>query len=190
MIFDRDHGAEGIGKEAGGATLLIALHVVIYGTLALAFWPVLAMALVFAILLIAISVADIQRFEIPDLFSALLAVTGLLAIAGHGNWADRVIAGIAFPALFYLVGVLYMRLRGQPGLGLGDVKLAAGLGLWLGVELSVWTLLAASLAGIATLLILALCRRSTITALTGSGVAFGPFLCLSAWAIWLQGSAV
>ncbi len=190
MIFDRNHGLESTGVEPKRAMVLLPLHAVVYAGLAVIFWPQPMVALVLAVLLVGISVADIQRFEIPDSFSALLVATGVVQLVLTGaNRLDHAVAFFAFPTVLYLVGVVYLRMRGQPGLGLGDVKLAAGLGLWLGVQGSVWTLLAASLSGIATLLAIHSLRRRSAEDLIGSGVAFGPFLCLSAWAIWLQGNA-
>jgi leader peptidase (prepilin peptidase)/N-methyltransferase len=170
---------------------LVGLHLIVYGALAAAYAPVSAVAIVLAVLLVVISIVDIQRFEIPDLLSALLVLTGVLGLwLLPGARLDHVIAGVVFPAILYLVGVLYLRMRGQPGLGLGDVKLAAGLGVWLGVEGAVWTLLAASLSGIAALVVISLCRKTSLSDLQASGIAFGPFLCLSGWAIWLQGNVV
>ncbi len=180
-----------MGEGAFGATGLIGLHGLFYGTLAWVFAPVPLAAAVLGLLLIAVSVVDIRRFEIPDSFSALLVATGALHLWVAGlPGPGHVVAGLGFAALLYGVGVFYLRFRGHPGLGFGDVKLAAGLGLWLGIEGSVWALLAASLSGIAVLLVLAVLRQDMVQRLSASGVAFGPFLCLSAWAIWLQGSAV
>ena len=192
VFFGPNHGQELKKWRRVDAIGLVALHVLAYGTLAMVFPPAGWPAIVFGGLLIAISVIDVQRFEIPDLLSLLLVVSGLLALMALSQDAQiaHVIAGSGLAALMYLVGHVYMRMRGQPGLGLGDVKLAIGLGLWLGVEGSVWTLLAASLSGLATLVVLALIKRTSADELAGFGVAFGPFLCLSAWAIWLQGNTL
>lgn len=188
MIFSRLENLS--DRPISSSGVLVALHGVVYGTALVAFWPAASLvALGLCSVLVAISVVDIRRFEIPDILSLILVLSGAALLIGEPN-VERlyaVAAGVAFPALLYLVGRLYMRARGHPGLGLGDVKLAAGLGLWLGIEGSVWTLLAASLSGIATLLVFAALRRVSVDALAGSGVAFGPFLCLSAWVIWLNG---
>lgn len=180
-----------MGESKGSATALLLLHAAVYAGLAWVYAPLPLVGVVLALLLIAISVVDIQRFEIPDLASALLIATGGVAV-WHlaAPWEEHAIAALAFPALLYVVGVAYLRLRGQPGLGFGDVKLAAGLGLWLGPQGSVWALLAASLSGIVALLVIARLRGTDAEGLMASGVAFGPFLCLSAWAVWLQGNAL
>ncbi len=82
--------------------------------------------------MLAITVSDVRRFIIPDILSlpaipAGLAVAAYLALPGEGAglllWH---VAAMAFGALaFYAIRWGYHRYRGQEGLGLGDVKLAA-----------------------------------------------------------------
>ena len=82
---------------------------------------------------------------------------------------------------------LYRRWRGRDGLGLGDAKLLAASGAWLGLEGIAPTLLAASLSGLAAALIGHVAGRP-IAAETR--VPFGPFLAGATWLIWLYGAAV
>lgn len=192
MFFERDHERNIRAGGAVSATALIMLHVIAYA-LVLAVFPAFTLwAAILSVTLIGISCHDTRTFEIPDRLSALLALTGAVSLLwlSPGMRLDHVLAAIGLSVILYLVGVLYMRMRGQPGLGFGDVKLAFGLGLWLGVVGSIWTLLAASLSGLVLLLLFATLRRTPASEITASGVAFGPFLCLSAWAIWLQGHTI
>lgn len=169
---------------------LIALHLAVYGA---AGWPMLAdrplAGLVFGALLIWISVHDFQTFEIPDTASAVLALTGLAAALTQPRtmlW-DHLAGGLLWPLVFWGVAASYRGLRGAHGLGLGDVKLMAGIGLWCGAIGTVWVVLAAALAGMASLVLLSLHRRKPLSGLGQSAVAFGPFLCLSAWVQWAWG---
>ncbi len=73
----------------------------------------------------------------------------------------------------------YRQLRGRDGLGLGDAKLLAAAGAWLGVESLPWLLLIAALLGLA----MALVRAGPLRAETA--VPFGPPLALSFWGLFV-----
>jgi leader peptidase (prepilin peptidase)/N-methyltransferase len=166
----------------------VALHLAVYAGAA-AVWPPVWPWGAVAALFIWISVTDIERLEIPDAASALLVLTGavrLWAVPGL-PLADHLMGAVLWPLLVWGVAVGYARLRGWQGLGLGDVKLMAGIGLWLGFGSTTIVLLAAALAGILTLVAAGLRQKVPFAALGTSAVAFGPFLCLSAWVVWLQG---
>ena len=116
----------------------------------LAFWAVpgpdgLRLAL-FAWMLIPIVALDGAHFWIPDRLSLPLVALGLAF--GWGPVADRLWGMAAGGGLFLLLAIGYRRLRGREGLGLGDVKLMAALGAWLGWALLPVVLLAASVIGI------------------------------------------
>ena len=128
------------------------------------------------------SVTDIQRHEIPDIASLLIASFGLIWLfLGHRSLATEHIAtGIALATAFLAIGEVYHRRTGIDGLGMGDAKLIGGLSLWVGLYGIILVILIASLSAIATLILL---RRGIDQT---QGIAFGPFLCLSAWAVWLS----
>jgi prepilin signal peptidase PulO-like enzyme (type II secretory pathway) len=170
---------------------LWALHFLFYiGFLVLRsrFQPVpIPNAFILGLLLVWISVIDVERFEIPDTASALLAVTGAIFAyqAGQSVFIDRVAAGTLWAVLFWLVAEVYAKWRGWQGLGFGDVKLMLGIGLWLGLSGTTAVIFSASTAGIVTIVIMSARGRMQISELGKTGIAFGPFLCLSAWTIWL-----
>jgi len=62
------------------------------------------------------------------------------------------------------------------GMGLGDIKLAAALGAWLGMESTPFFLVAAFMLGVVAHVPRLLNGRLAST----TPVAFGPFLCASA----------
>jgi leader peptidase (prepilin peptidase)/N-methyltransferase len=91
-------------------------------------------------------------------------------------------AAIAAGAL-YLVRLAYRNMRGIEGLGLGDVKLAAAAGAWLGLAPLPATLLLAAGAALAAVLLQALRpREAKVTAQTP--VPFGSFLAPSIMIVW------
>jgi leader peptidase (prepilin peptidase)/N-methyltransferase len=63
------------------------------------------------------------------------------------SFADDVLGAGVGASFFYGVAMLYLHARGREGMGLGDVKLMAMVGAFLGVRLTVLTIFGASLVG-------------------------------------------
>jgi leader peptidase (prepilin peptidase)/N-methyltransferase len=90
--------------------------------------------LVLAAALLAISMIDLEHFIVPDRITAPLTVSalgllGLAAIADGNGWryGRTLLGGLAFFAFLLVLNILYPK-----GMGMGDVKLAFSLGLYLG----------------------------------------------------------
>ena len=104
------------------------------------------------------------------------------------TWAlDRdllsaVIGVVVGYAALWLVNVLFRSVRGRDGLGLGDAKLMAGAGAWLGWEKLPFVVLAASALGLAYVGLDRLRGRSFDA---GRKLPFGPYLCLGFFAMWV-----
>lgn len=87
---------------------------------------------------VAIAVVDARHFLIPNELNALGVVLGLVhaAVRADGETVaavgDAAVRAGATAVAFYGLWAVYRRLRGREGLGLGDVKLAAVAGAWLG----------------------------------------------------------
>jgi leader peptidase (prepilin peptidase)/N-methyltransferase len=60
---------------------------------------------------------------------------------------DALIGAIAAGGLLWLVSEGYFRARGREGMGLGDVKMMAMAGTFLGLERALFTILVGSLLG-------------------------------------------
>jgi leader peptidase (prepilin peptidase) / N-methyltransferase len=130
-----------------------------------------AIGLVFISLLAVVTLTDLEQRIIPN--KALIAGAVLcLAIAIPTDLAgvpERLIAAAAAGGLFFLVALAY-----PAGMGLGDVKLAATMGLFLGRAVAP-AILAALLVG--SLVGLALIARHGAGA-RKMAIPFGPFLAL------------
>jgi leader peptidase (prepilin peptidase) / N-methyltransferase len=141
----------------------------------------IAIDLVFVTMLAAITLTDIERRIIPNkilITGAVLCV--LLAIPSDpGGMAERAIAAAAAGGLFFLVVLAY-----PAGMGIGDVKLAAVMGLFLG-EAVAPSILIALLAG--SIVGLALIARHGARA-RKMAIPFGPFLALGGVVGMLAGS--
>lgn len=166
--------------ELAGA--LIPLIAILLGSGAIG-WPYL---MVLGWLLLALSLIDLTHYLLPDWGTLGLILAGLAVAAadpqavGPGAAAAGAILGYGSLAL---IGWGYQRLRGRMGLGLGDAKLLAAAGTWLGPWSLPVLVLIASLAGLAAVLILALAGRR-VDATTP--LAFGPFLSLGFFACALN----
>ena len=147
---------------------------------------ILAISLVLALFLIAISYSDFLTFEIPDILNLGLVVSGLIAtwiLVPDQLW-HHLFATIAWGLFFWGLSAAFQKFRGYDGLGLGDAKLAAGIGAWLGIFPVISVILLGSISAILFLLVMARLQKTKAETLP---IAFGPFLCLSTWWVWLFG---
>jgi leader peptidase (prepilin peptidase)/N-methyltransferase len=145
-----------------------------------------AASAVLALALAALSAIDVYTYRLPDLITLPLATVGVFMTAWTGAaplWWSIASAGIGFAALAG-IGFLYRRWRRRSGLGLGDAKLLAAAGAWLGAEALPTVLLWAAGAGLVCVLV-AHWRKGGMTATTR--LPFGPFLSFAIWLVWLYG---
>jgi leader peptidase (prepilin peptidase) / N-methyltransferase len=91
-----------------------------------------------ALIMLAIAAVDARYFIIPDALNAAGLALGLVhaVMVGEGSaigsLALAALRAAALALVFLALRLIYARLRGRQGLGLGDVKLAAVAGAWLG----------------------------------------------------------
>lgn len=123
------------------------------------------------------------------------AVTLPLLVAGLAmTWvfwpqqiSEHVIGTICGATFLYGVNVAYRFARHRNGLGFGDVKLAAAAGAWLG-----WKALPSvyAIASGAALFVLLIRHALGAKVDLSMKVAFGSYLCLGTWLVWLYGPIV
>ena len=135
-----------------------------------------------AILAVA-SIIDRRTRRLPDWLTLPLVALGLDVAAFHSP-ADlpwhTLGTMLGFLAL-WLVAHSYRRLRGVDGLGLGDAKLLAAVGAWLGPLYLAPVVFVSALFALVTVLLLRLSGR-TISSQTV--LPFGPFLSASFFLFW------
>lgn len=140
---------------------------------------------------IALSFIDIEHHKLPDpIVLPSYAIGGILlgaaALVG-GDYSALLRAGIGLAAMG--IGYLAIAIIWPGGMGLGDVKLAGALGLYLGYvswgSLIIGSIGAFVLGGIFGLVLIAL-RKST----RKSGIPFGPWMLLGAWIGILFGQVI
>ncbi len=129
--------------SAAGATYFLAV--------ALNAAPSQALAIA-SVSIVCAAIAEIDRryYLIPDvLVAALICVAALFPFAEPG---DGLVGALCLGGLFFAVRQGFAGAGREDALGLGDVKLAAAMGLLLGLQFG---LIAVALAGFATLAVAA-----------------------------------
>jgi leader peptidase (prepilin peptidase)/N-methyltransferase len=107
------------------------------------------------LLMLGVAESDARRFVAPDAYTVPAFALGLVdaGLMDGAAGLETAVLGAAFAAgAFYALRWLYRRLRGCEGLGLGDVKLAAVAGAWLGASAAPIAIELAALAAIAAYL--------------------------------------
>lgn len=169
------------GTELAGMVIGVAAGLVAPG------WEGLAGA-VFGWLLLALAATDLAAFWLPDRLTAALAVTGIIdGIFFQPGWVDRIAGGVIGYCLLELIRFTYRFVRKREGLGGGDAKMFAGIGIWLGASMLAPVLLAASLIGLAAALAVRL-RGREITLSTR--LPLGTLLAIAAFPGWIYGIGI
>jgi len=145
---------------------------VLYAVTGLVLWDdagQVVLGLAFVTMLVAITLTDLERRIIPNKILLVGATVGvaIAAMADPGSLPERGISLAAAGGLLFAVALAYPR-----GMGMGDVKLAAVMGLYLGRSVAPALLIA--FAG-GSLVGLALIARHGAAA-RKQAVPFGPFL--------------
>jgi leader peptidase (prepilin peptidase)/N-methyltransferase len=129
----------------------------------------LALGLVFVSTLVAVTLTDLEQRIIPNKILLFAAALGLAIVVptDPASLPERALAALAAGGLLFAAALAYPR-----GMGMGDVKLAALMGLYLGRSVAP-ALLIAFAAG--SLVGLALIARHGAAA-RKRAIPFGPFL--------------
>lgn len=139
---------------------------------------------VFLSFLVLLAAADLQWRLLPHPFTNGFLLSGLvfgLLSESSGGGGDGLTA--AAGGTLAAGGALFLMQAVHPrGMGGGDVKMAAGLGAWLGPGGAFTALLAAFLAGGAFALILLASARAH----RRSALPFGPFLAAGGAVAWFR----
>ena len=157
--------------EAITAAVFVSAYV-IYG------WtPLLAARLLFACAMIVLFVIDLQHRILPNAITLPGVVAGfVLSFFLPPGWRSSLIGLLAGGGVLFAIAESYYRIRGHEGLGMGDVKMLAMIGAFLGWPLMLVTLVLASFTGSFVGISLLVSRRADMKA----ALPFGTFLAIGA----------
>ena len=124
--------------------------------------------------LVAITAIDLRHQIIPDVISLPGIVAGALANVASGRlpWTEVGLGIVLGAGIFFAILVAGSWYAGQEAMGLGDVKLAAMLGAFLGWKVLLFSAFLSSLIGG----ILAAAMMATGSLGRRDPIPFGPFL--------------
>jgi leader peptidase (prepilin peptidase)/N-methyltransferase len=127
--------------------------------------------------------------KVPDFtIGAILWIFGGHEITGRWQWIAESIGGALLPALFlWFGGWIYEKVRHREGLGLGDVKLIAMVGSFMGLRGALLTLILGSVSG--SIVGYAYIKATGKDASTYE-LPFGTFLGVAALCVALAGQTV
>jgi leader peptidase (prepilin peptidase)/N-methyltransferase len=110
--------------------------------------PLLAVRLAFGCALIVLFVIDLQHKILPNVITLPGIVAGFVAsLALPPGWLASLLGIVLGGGIPFAIAEGYARLRGHEGLGMGDVKMLAMIGAFLGWQLMLVTLVFASFTG-------------------------------------------
>lgn len=174
----------GIACVVGGFYGWAATEAVTPGTVIPAF-------MVFGGATLALTLIDLDHQLLPNrvLFPALGGAGFLLGIGALWDGSSAALLRGVLGGVAYFLGLLAFALIARGGFGMGDVKLALLLGLFLGYigwgEVALGAVLAVMLGGIASVLLLVSRSKGR-----GAKFAYGPYLVAGAWVSIIWGERI
>ncbi len=122
------------------------------------------------IFLLIITITDIEKYKIYDVVTMPFALTGIIfaEILGYGL-EERIIGGLCGGIYFYVLKKLT-----KEGIGGGDVKLIAAMGMWNGYEIIDIVINGSILGGICALVMLLSGKKGRKDV-----IAYGPYFCIA-----------
>lgn len=134
----------------------------------------------FCTTLIAISIHDFRNLRVPDTLSLPLTLAGLMVVLVMPDitFSSRIWGAATGFLSLAVIGEVYFRRYGREGLGLGDAKLFAAAGAWLGTAALPIVLLLASILGLVSAFLMGHGDRDR-------EIPFAPFIAAGMLMVWL-----
>ena len=127
--------------------------------------------------LIVLFAIDLEHRLLPNLITLPGIASGFaLSFVSGPGWLDSLIGVLVGGGVLYGIAEVYYRVRHEEGLGMGDVKMLAMIGAFIGWKLTLVTLMMASFAGSMIGLALIAADRGGMK----HALPFGTFLALGA----------
>ena len=131
--------------------------------------------------LVAVTVTDFERRIVPNRIVVPALALALIVQTVRDPSVEWIVAALAASGFFFIAALIY-----PAGLGMGDVKLAAFLGAWLGAPVIVALFAGTFLAVIPAVFILATQGRSARKV----GIPYAPFLAAGGVVALFWGDAI
>jgi leader peptidase (prepilin peptidase)/N-methyltransferase len=133
--------------------------------------------LVFGCALIVLFAIDLEHHLLPNAITVPGIIVGFaFSFVADPGWRSSLIGIVVGGAIPYAIAEIYFRIRHEEGLGMGDVKMLAMVGAFLGWQLMLVTLMLGSLSGSAIGLGMIASKRGDMK----YALPFGTFLAMGA----------
>jgi leader peptidase (prepilin peptidase) / N-methyltransferase len=137
----------------------------------------LASTIILGCALIVLFAIDLEHHLLPNVITLPgIGVGFAFSFLGPPGWRDSLLGILGGGGVLFLIAEMYYRIRHEEGLGMGDVKMLAMIGAFLGWKLTLVTLMMASVAGSVIGVALIVTRRGDMK----YALPFGTFLALGA----------
>lgn len=168
---------------------LAALGVAVWAWLVVPMGWTLVVTCLLGWALLTLALIDWRHFILPDAITLSLIPLGLLAsfVVDREFVLDHLIGAAAGYCFVVLIAFIYRLWRGQEGIGRGDAKLLAAAGAWVTWQGLSSVVLYASVLALIGVAIQSLAGREVSAT---HKVAFGSYLCVAIWLVWLYGPLV
>jgi leader peptidase (prepilin peptidase)/N-methyltransferase len=146
--------------------------------------PQLVARLIFVCLLIVLFGIDLEHQLLPNVITLPGIVIGLIfSVVAPPGWQDALMGVVLGAGVLYAIAGAYYMVRREEGLGMGDVKMLAMIGAFLGWQAVLVTLVLSSFSGALVGLGLMASQRGSMKL----ALPYGTFLALGAVAAMLVG---
>ncbi len=146
--------------------------------------PVLISRLILVAILVALFGIDLEHQILPNVITLPGIAVGLMfSVIAPPGWPDALIGAALGAGVLYGIAAAYYAVRREEGLGMGDVKMLAMIGAFLGWKAVLVTLVLSSFSGAALGLALIAAQRGGMKL----ALPFGTFLAVGAIAAMLVG---
>ncbi|MEN8222157.1 MAG: prepilin peptidase [Acidobacteriota bacterium] len=148
----------------------------------------LAFTIIFLLILIALCLIDLKHMILPD--ELTLGGSVLFLIYSFFNpevrTIEAIITALGVTLAFAGIYLFYIKVRKIEGLGQGDIKMVFLLGIFLGIQKLIVTILLASLSGLAVGIIIIIIKKKDFK----YAIPFGTFLSMGGYISYFFGEKI
>jgi len=146
--------------------------------------PLLVSRLILVAILVALFGIDLEHQILPNSITLPGIIVGLMfSFIAPPGWKDALLGALLGAGVLYGIAAAYYAVRREEGLGMGDVKMLAMIGAFLGWKAVLVTMVLSSFSGAAIGLALISAQRGGMKL----ALPFGTFLAVGAVAAMLAG---
>jgi len=140
----------------------------------------------FFLSILIIFFTDLNEYIIPNIISYSLSILGIIVSyfslsIFNISFIESLIGGLICGGILFLTSQIYLLIRKKEGMGMGDVKMIAMIGFWMGLENTFIILIVSSLLG--SIIGITLIQFKKMD--SSQYIPFGTFLSIGTLMVWV-----